>query len=281
MVYHGARQPAFADRGGIKRVQPAMARPEPKAGIAGAPPALRAVPDSPIPAIPSFLSPPAATRRGSASVLPATLDARLIFRPRLASRAPSSSAPGERKRLFPGPDRPQPPGIRPARSWLPIFCSRTAQRPSRAGPRPMSCPKRCDGSCCAGHSGNAALARNSQRPGSRFLPHMIFPSSRRCPPRHGRQAAVSPRLPPHLKPKSDIPRLEDVRAAIVLDRIPLGGKQLPGAGFHLRKYVPHLCHIGGRGDLRIAGSFQHLWELRSSVLIVQPIGFPSVIGSIL
>src|SRR5713101_5049393 len=70
-----------------------------------------------------------------------------------------------------------------------------------------------------------------------------------------------PRLPPHLEPESDIPGFEDVGAAIVFDRVPLGGKQLPCAGFDLGEDAPHLGEIGGRGDRRISGSFQHLREL--------------------
>ena len=37
-----------------------------------------------------------------------------------------------------------------------------------------------------------------------------------------RQAAVAVLLPPHLKPEPDVPGLEDVRATVVFDRVPLG-----------------------------------------------------------
>src|ERR1700740_2436924 len=59
-------------------------------------------------------------------------------------------------------------------------------------------------------------------------------------------AAVSPHLPPHLEPKSDISCFEYVRAPIVFDRVSLGREQLPGAGFHLGKEAPHLREIGSR-----------------------------------
>ena len=48
----------------------------------------------------------------------------------------------------------------------------------------------------------------------------------------------------------------------MFNRIPLGGEQLPGAGFHLGEDAPHLGEIGCFGEPRVAGSFEHLRELR-------------------
>ena len=55
-----------------------------------------------------------------------------------------------------------------------------------------------------------------------------------------REAAITHRQPPHLEPEPDIAGFEDVRAAVVFDRIPLGRIKLAGAGFQVGQDIPHL-----------------------------------------
>ena len=58
---------------------------------------------------------------------------------------------------FSGPKSAATPGSQPARSWS-QFLSRAGQRPARAGPRPISSPNRCGGSCCPRKQAKARIS---------------------------------------------------------------------------------------------------------------------------
>ncbi len=76
-----------------------------------------------------------------------------------------------------------------------------------------------------------------------------------------REAAVTVALPPHLQAEPDVAGFEHVRAAVVLDRVPLGDERFPGAGLHVGQDAAHRGEVGCRRDVLVSGPVQHLREL--------------------
>ena len=94
-----------------------------------------------------------------------------------------------------------------------------------------------------------------------------------------RETAVAHRQPPHFEPDPDIADLEHIGAAVVFDRVALyridSRAQASTSG--RTRWTSSMSVV--RGDLRIAGLSSIFGSFVPSVLIVQLIGLPSVIGS--
>src|SRR5690348_11133498 len=76
-----------------------------------------------------------------------------------------------------------------------------------------------------------------------------------------RESTITIVQPPHLQAEPDIAGFEHLRTAVVFDRIALADERLPGTGLHIWQGALYSCHVGGRRDVLISSSLEHLRKL--------------------